>query len=74
MHTWYLSVDMQLFLVAPFIIYLIYRFKMKMIIMSILLVIGCIGCTLAVHLQYELKSLYEKKLSIFFKLNLSMLF
>lgn len=57
MHTWYLNVDMQLFIVAPFIIYLIYRFKTKALFALATLVLGCIFTTAAVHVTYGLKTL-----------------
>lgn len=57
MHTWYLNVDMQLFILAPLIIYLIYRFKFKTIFALATLVLGCILTTIIVHTKYELKSL-----------------
>lgn len=57
MHTWYLNVDMQLFVIAPFIIYLIYRFKAKTIFTLAILVLGCVFTTVAVHVKYELKTL-----------------
>lgn len=57
MHTWYLNVDMQLFIMAPLIVYLIYRFKAKTLFALALLVLGCILTTLIVHIKYGLKSL-----------------
>lgn len=56
MHTWYLNVDMQLFIIAPFIVYLIYRFKTKTLFALVLLVLGCVFATVAVHLKYGLKN------------------
>lgn len=56
-HSWYLSVDMQLFVFAPLIVYLIHRFESKAALGMILLVLGCIGCTLAVHVEKDLKGL-----------------
>lgn len=57
MHTWYLNVDMQLFIIAPFIVYLIYRFKTKTLFALAMLVLGCVFTTVAVHLHYGLKTL-----------------
>lgn len=54
-HSWYLSIDMQLFLIAPIIIYLIFWFKKKAIVILSIFVLGCVGCTIAVHLKYNLK-------------------
>lgn len=51
-HSWYLSVDMQLFLISPLIVYLIYRFNMKALLVMVSLVLGCIGCTIAIFLKY----------------------
>lgn len=47
---------MQLFLFAPPVIFLIYRYEKTTLIALVLLVFGCIGCTLGVHQQYQLKS------------------
>lgn len=57
-HTWYLAVDMQLYLIAPIVVYLIYRFKAKALALLSLLVIGCVGCTIATNVQYGVKHLY----------------
>lgn len=57
MHTWYLNVDMQLFIIAPFIVYLIYRFKIKTLFALAVVVLGCVFTTVAVHLKYGLKTL-----------------
>lgn len=56
-HSWYLSVDMQLFVFAPLVVYLIYRFESKGALGMVLLVLGCIGCTIAVHVEKDLKGL-----------------
>lgn len=56
-HTWYLSVDMQLFIVAPFVVYLMYWFNLKTILFLILSIIGCIAWTVIVHVDYGLKNL-----------------
>lgn len=55
--TWYLSADMQLFIIAPVIVYLIDRFKAKTIFTLTLLVLGCILNTTIVHIKYGLKHL-----------------
>lgn len=55
-HSWYLSVDMQLFFISPLVMYLIYRFETKAIFGMVLMIVGCIGCTVAVHLKYGFKS------------------
>ncbi|XP_031627930.1 nose resistant to fluoxetine protein 6-like [Contarinia nasturtii] len=55
-HSWYLSVDMQLFVISPAIVYLIYKLKIKAMPILSLLVLGCIGCTIEVHRRLNLKS------------------
>lgn len=57
MHTWYLNVDTQLFLLAPFIVYSIYRFIAKALFALAILVLGCVATTVAIHLHYGLKTL-----------------
>ncbi|XP_031616894.1 nose resistant to fluoxetine protein 6-like [Contarinia nasturtii] len=56
--TWSSSVDMQLFLISPAIIYLFRRFKVKALIPFILLLLGCIYFTLSVHVKYNLTTLF----------------
>lgn len=48
---------MQLFLIAPAIVYLMYRFKMRMIVILVALTAICVGYTVALHVQHELTSL-----------------
>lgn len=48
---------MQLFLIAPAIVYLIYCCKMKMIVALVALIAICVGYTVALHVEYELTSL-----------------
>ncbi|XP_055306590.1 nose resistant to fluoxetine protein 6-like, partial [Sitodiplosis mosellana] len=57
-YAWYLSVDMQLFLIAPALVYLIYKFKVKIMPILILLIVGCVGCTVAIFLKYGIKRRY----------------
>ncbi|XP_031623576.1 nose resistant to fluoxetine protein 6-like [Contarinia nasturtii] len=57
-HSWYLSVDMQLFLISPAIVYLIYRFKLKALIPLTLLLLGCIYSTLDVHIKHNLTTIF----------------
>lgn len=56
-YSWYLAVDMQLYFIAPAVIYSIYRFKSKAILVLIVLILVCIGSTLDVHVKYGLKTL-----------------
>lgn len=49
-HSWYLSVDTQLFLISPFVMYSIYKFKSKAVFVLSFMVLGCIGCTIATFL------------------------
>lgn len=65
-HSWYLSVDMQLFWLSPLIVYTIFRFKTKAILVWVVFVLGCIGCTLGVHDKYNLRASYVFSKSIFF--------
>lgn len=57
-NTWYISVDMQLFFIAPFIVHLMHRFKAKAMAILVILILGCIGLTLALHWYYNLTLLY----------------
>lgn len=52
-HTWYLSVDMQLFIVAPFLVYLLYRFKNKVVPFIIVLIAYAIGWTIYLFIYYD---------------------
>lgn len=53
-NTWYISVDFQLFFITPFIVHLIHRLKAKALIILFILILGCIGLTLALHWYYNL--------------------
>lgn len=57
-HSWYLSLDMQLFIIAPAIVYLMYRFKTKAVYGLSVSIVGCMACTVAVHLKYNLTTMY----------------
>ncbi|XP_055304016.1 uncharacterized protein LOC129569308 [Sitodiplosis mosellana] len=59
LHTWYLSVDMQLFFVAPFIVYMIYFFKSRALYVLSMLVIACVGGTIAIHEYYQFTALMK---------------
>lgn len=56
-HSWYLSADTQLFIVSPFIVYLLYRFKNKTLVALVLLIIGNIGCTIVIYQKYKFTGL-----------------
>ncbi|XP_031636343.1 nose resistant to fluoxetine protein 6-like isoform X2 [Contarinia nasturtii] len=57
-HSWYLSVDVQLFLISPAIVYLIYRLKRKALIPLTMLLLVCIYFTLNVHVKHNLTTLF----------------
>lgn len=57
-HTWYLSADMQLFVISPFVIYLIHRYKMKTIIGLLVAILGCMGYKFIIHQIYNITHLY----------------
>ncbi|XP_055303304.1 O-acyltransferase like protein-like isoform X2 [Sitodiplosis mosellana] len=59
-HSWSLSLDMQLYLLAPAIIYSVYRYKAKALYILSALVLCCIGCTLMVHLKYGFTTMFSK--------------
>lgn len=52
---WYLSVDMQLFVISPLIIYLMDRFNTKIIYVLVVMIVGCVAYTVAVHVKYGLR-------------------
>lgn len=53
-HTWYLSVDMQLFLFAPLLSYLLYHFGYIFVPILGLLIAGCIGWTYWLYVHFDL--------------------
>lgn len=53
-HLWYLSVDMQLFLVAPALAYAFYKFRSKALPIPILLIAVSIGSTVYLYIKHEL--------------------
>lgn len=55
---WYLSPDMHLFLISPFVVYLLHRYKMKAIFVFLVLMLACFGFTVAIHLIYNFTNLY----------------
>lgn len=52
-HSWYLSMDFQLFIIAPFIVLLIYKFKTKAVFGLSMLILGCIACTIGTFLTND---------------------
>lgn len=54
-HTWYLSVDMQLYLISPLIIYPLWRWGRKVLIAIAGLILLSMGCVLATFLVKELR-------------------
>lgn len=48
---------MQLYLLAPGILYLVYRYKAKALFILCTSILGCMGCTLAVHLKHNLTTM-----------------
>lgn len=54
--SWTLSVDMQLFILSPAIIYLIYRLRMRAHTIFISMILACIGVILAAYVKYNLKT------------------
>lgn len=56
-HSWYLSVDMQLFWIAPLVVYSIYRFKSKIIPVWILFVVGYVVYSVTLYSQKNYKGL-----------------
>lgn len=57
-HFWFLAVDMQLFIVAPLIVYLIYRFNVIAIIFLVLTILGSTAWTVIELTNKGLKGLY----------------
>lgn len=55
---------MQLYILSPAIVYLMYRFGFKAIVAYLIMILGCVGWTLEVHEKYHLKSLYVVKCSV----------
>lgn len=57
-HAWYLSVDMQLFAISPFVVYLIHRYRRKAIIGLVVVILGCMAYTFIIHVMYNITHLY----------------
>lgn len=54
-HSWYLSVDMQLFIIAPILVYGLFKFGIKMIIVTLGLIIGSISFTFYISFSNEIR-------------------
>lgn len=52
-HTWYLSVDMQLFIASPPIIYLLWRYKYKFAPVLVAVALGVIGLTVYIFVEHN---------------------
>lgn len=59
-----MCVDMQLYFIAPAIVYLIQRFKAKAHIVALVSVLSCIGLTLASHVLFDIRNVYVHYFSI----------
>lgn len=46
---------MQLYLIAPFIMYFIYRYNKKTIFVLVLSILGCVGHTVFIHLKHQFR-------------------
>lgn len=64
MHSWSMCVDMQLYFIAPAIVYLIQRFKAKAHIVALVTVLSCMGLTLASHVLFDIRNVYVHYFSI----------
>lgn len=56
--SWYISVDIQLFIIAPAIVYSINRYAAKTFIILFGLIVSCVGFTLAAHAEHNLRNMY----------------
>jgi peptidoglycan/LPS O-acetylase OafA/YrhL len=52
--TWYLALDMQLFIVSPLVIYLLWRVKKIGMALLLFLFIGTIAANFAIFAVYDL--------------------
>lgn len=53
--TWYLAVDMQLFIVAPLFVYLLFRWPFAGMLAIITALLGTLGANFAVFASYDLQ-------------------
>uniref|UniRef100_A0A182QD03 Nose resistant-to-fluoxetine protein N-terminal domain-containing protein n=1 Tax=Anopheles farauti TaxID=69004 RepID=A0A182QD03_9DIPT len=54
-HTWYLSVDMQLYLLSPFIIYPLWRWGRRMLLAVVALIVASMVTVFTVFLVHDLR-------------------
>uniref|UniRef100_A0A182JAD6 Nose resistant-to-fluoxetine protein N-terminal domain-containing protein n=1 Tax=Anopheles atroparvus TaxID=41427 RepID=A0A182JAD6_ANOAO len=54
-HSWYLSVDMQLYLLAPLLIYPLWRWGRRVLLVIAALTVGSMVCVLVLFLAYDLR-------------------
>lgn len=65
-HSWYLAVDMQLFVLSPLPVYLIYRFRRKCLYALSMTVWLCAGCTIATYISLnQTSSMWVEQLILF---------
>ncbi|XP_058454323.1 nose resistant to fluoxetine protein 6-like [Malaya genurostris] len=57
-HTWYLSVDMQLYVLSPLIIYPLWRWGRKILIAIVILILLSMGCVFATYRVNDLRLAY----------------
>uniref|UniRef100_T1GI33 Acyltransferase 3 domain-containing protein n=1 Tax=Megaselia scalaris TaxID=36166 RepID=T1GI33_MEGSC len=53
-HTWYLAIDFQLFLFAPLILYLFYRWGAKTFIGIAIMMGLSVGCIIGTFYKYDI--------------------
>lgn len=56
--TWYLSVDTQLFIIAPFLVYLIHRYQKITLTALLILILSCIGYTIPIYVNHDIRIAY----------------
>lgn len=54
---WYLSPDMHLFVLSPFVVYFLHRYRMKAILTFLAVILGSFVFTVAIHLIYNFTDL-----------------
>lgn len=57
--SWYLSIEMQLFILAPFLVYAYHRYQTKTIIISLIAILISMGWTWALYIKYDLSKVYK---------------
>lgn len=56
-HVWYLSADMQLFIISPLVVYLIHRYQMTTIWFLFIMILGCVGYSVGIHIMFDIDNL-----------------